>query len=150
MTELERVLNVALQACGNDTPETAAEQPVPAAPVDGLLDEARCAEIKELMRESGPDVFGGMVRRLKKDLNAFDAALPGWVTQHDGDSMARAAHSLKGASHSIGAQRLGNLFADVEKLAKARQLDDAARQYARHKGVGGASITVLDQADRAA
>ncbi|HTE14097.1 MAG TPA: Hpt domain-containing protein, partial [Burkholderiales bacterium] len=145
---LDIALREAARACGG--PRIAIEQappPVASAPVTSqLLDRERYEEIRMLTNEAGPNVFSGLVSRLEKDLNAFDAALVGWMAQQDATGFARAAHSLKGSSLSLGAQALGNLFADVEKLAKAGNLEDAGRKYSQGKDIGVASIAALNHA----
>ncbi len=149
MEELDIALRDALRARGGG--ETAAghdKASQPAVPGQGaslLLDRERFETIRMLTDEAGPDVFPGLVRSLKKDLDAFDAALSGWLSQRDATSVARAAHSLKGSSHSLGAQALGDLFAEIEQLSKAGQLDEAAHQYTESRKIGGDSILALQQ-----
>jgi HPt (histidine-containing phosphotransfer) domain-containing protein len=47
----------------------------------------------------------------------------------------RAAHSLQGACRQLGAQALGDLFADIERSAKAGDYAEAKRKFE-----GGASL----------
>lgn len=146
MDDLEVALNQAMRARGGSRAEKVPA--LPAAPnVAQLLDRERYEEIKMLTDEAGADVFSGLVRGLEKDLNGFEAGLAGWLAQGDGQGLMRAAHSLKGSSHSLGAQALGDFFAGIEKLAKAGQLDEAARTYTEGKQVGPASILALGQTE---
>jgi HPt (histidine-containing phosphotransfer) domain-containing protein len=112
-----------------------------------LLDRERYEEIRMLTDEAGPDVFGGLVRGLEKDLNAFDAGLAGWLAQKDAVTLTRAAHTLKGSSHSLGAQAMGNLFAEVEKRAKAGDIEGAGRVYTEGRKTAADSIAALDHPD---
>ena len=141
--ELDAVLSEAMRTRGDPQVDKA---PPPAAAADApLLDRERYEEIKTLTDEAGPDVFSGMVRGLEKELNTFEAGFAGWMAQQDAQGVARAAHSLKGSSRSLSAQVLGNLFAEIEKLARAGRLDDAGRTYADGKQVGAHSIAALKQ-----
>ncbi|HTD89224.1 MAG TPA: response regulator, partial [Burkholderiales bacterium] len=144
--DLDVALGAAVRARGGlaeAVVEQASPPVVPAPTASQLLDHERFEEIRQLTDEVGPDVFSGLVRGLEKDLNAFDAGLAGWTMQQDATGLARAAHSLKGSSHSLGAQALGNLFADIEKLAKVGNLDEAGRKYAEGRQIGVDSIVAL-------
>jgi len=149
MNELQAVLNEAQRAHGAGVPreappaEAAADEP---GSVE-LLDRQRFEEVKSLTREAGPDVLSGMVQNLQRDLEAFDAALAARLAQQDATGVARAAHSLKGSSHSLGAQALGNLFAELERLAKSGQLEAVAYHYQRGKPICADTLGALTQAD---
>ena len=54
-----------------------------------------------------------------------------------GDTTAatRSAHTLKGTCRQLGAAALGNLFADIERSAKAGDYAEAKRRFE-----GGASL----------
>ena len=150
MADLDSALRDALRARGGaGAPAAKINNALQAAAPDHnvslLLDRERFEAIRQLTDEAGPDVFIGLVQNLEKDLDAFDTALSGWMSQRDAVGVARAAHSLKGASHSLGAQALGDLFAELEQLAKMGQLDEAAHQYAENKQIGSKSILALKQ-----
>ncbi len=144
LREAMRARGVVVEAAAADD-QASPPQAVPAQGASLLLDRERFEEIRQLTNEAGPDIFIGMVRNLEKDLDSFDAGLSGWMSQRDAKAVARAAHSLKGASHSLGAQALGDLFAELEQLSKAGQLDEAAHQYAENKKIGDDSILALKQ-----
>jgi signal transduction histidine kinase/CheY-like chemotaxis protein/HPt (histidine-containing phosphotransfer) domain-containing protein len=149
MADLDSALRDAMRARGGVS-ETVLDGKAPprAVPVSGaslLLDRERFETIRMLTDEAGPDVFIGLVSSLEKDLNSFDTAMGGWMAQRDATGVARAAHSLKGSSHSLGAQALGDLFAEIEQLSKTGQLDEAAHQYAESKKIGDDSILALKQ-----
>jgi signal transduction histidine kinase/CheY-like chemotaxis protein len=149
MEELDVALRDAIRARGGES-AALAEQPAPDALAPAaslLLDRKRFEAIKSLTDEAGPEIFTGMVRNLEKDLNAFDASLSGWMTQQDAKGLGRAAHGLKGSSHSLGAQALGDLFSEIEQLAKAGDLPEAGRKYAESKKIGSDSIAALSQVD---
>jgi CheY-like chemotaxis protein/HPt (histidine-containing phosphotransfer) domain-containing protein len=150
MADLDSALRDAVRArngVGAAAAETnnAVQAAAPGQNASLLLDRERFEAIKLLTDEAGPDIFIGLVHNLEKDLDSFDTALSGWMSQRDAVGLARAAHSLKGASHSLGAQALGDLFAELEQLSKAGQLDEAAHQYAQNKQIGSKSILALKQ-----
>lgn len=145
MGDLEATLAEAKRArSGSRSDKVTAPAPAALGP-DALLDRERFEEIKMLTDEAGPDVFSGLVRGLEKDLAAFDAGVEGWMDKQDAHSMSRAAHSLKGSSHSLGAQALGNLFADIERVAKTGDIGAAHRIYSAGKTTGNDSIVALNQ-----
>lgn len=55
----------------------------------------------------------------QEDLDAIEEA----AAVGDGDVLAKRAHRLKGGSYSFGAERLGDTAAEVERMAKAGNLD---------------------------
>jgi HPt (histidine-containing phosphotransfer) domain-containing protein len=145
MEDLDVALSEAMRVRGGSRADKV-PPPVQSMPANAqLLDRERYEEIKMLTDEAGPEVFSALVRSLEKDLNVFDAGLNGWMAQRDAQGVARAAHSLKGSSHSLGAQALGNLFAEIETLAKAGHLDEAGRAYAAGRAIGIDSIAALHQ-----
>lgn len=147
MDDLEAALNEAIRVRSGSRSDKVAVPVVTASGADAtpLLDRDRFEEIRMLTDEAGPDVFNGLVRGLEKDLNAFDAGLDGWMAKHDANGMSRAAHSLKGSSHSLGAQALGELFAEIEKVAKSGDIAEAHRIYAARRNTGADSISALSQ-----
>ena len=110
-----------------------------------LLDRERFEEIKMLTDEAGPEVFLGLVRGLEKDLQGFEATLDHWRVQNEVAECTRAAHSLKGSSQSLGAQAIGKLFAEVERLAKTGDIAAAQRQFLQGKAICVESIAALTQ-----
>ena len=95
-----------------------------------LLDPQRIDEIRRIERAAGrDDVLSGFVRALEGHLAGFAAAFAECVTRGDGVSAERAAHTLKGACHQLGAQALGDLFADIEHRARAGDYAGAQRAF---------------------
>jgi signal transduction histidine kinase/CheY-like chemotaxis protein/HPt (histidine-containing phosphotransfer) domain-containing protein len=147
LDDLETALSEATRArSGSRSDKVSAPASIasgPDAPV--LLNRERFEEIKMLTDEAGPDVFSALVRGLEKDMNAFDAGLNGWTAQQDANGMSRAAHSLKGSSQSLGAQALGDLFANIEKVARAGDIAEARRIYAAGRNISADSLIALNQ-----
>ena len=148
MEDLEVVLNEATRALGGTNAEPAPAAAAKPSAVQ-LLDRERYDEIKSITEEAGPGVFMDLVQGVEAELKAFDAGLAGWMAQADAQAMVRAAHSLKGSSHSLGAQALGNLFTEIEKLAKVGQIVEASRVYTGGRDICKDSVAALRQPDAA-
>jgi HPt (histidine-containing phosphotransfer) domain-containing protein len=95
-----------------------------------LLDEVRAHEIRDMFRQVNPDTYKRMRDNLARDLAAFAAALQAYVPGAPVDDIRRNAHSLKGSSRGMGAQALGDLFAELEQLAKAGDIPAAIQRHA--------------------
>ena len=81
-----------------------------------LLDRGLIDDIKRLERATGrDDVLAGFVRMLEGNLAGFGAAFSDCIARGDTAGAKRAAHTLKGACHQIGAKALGELFAAIER-----------------------------------
>ena len=101
-----------------------------------LLNREIVDEIRQLEQATGKhDLLAGFVRMLEGNLAGFGTAFSDCLARGDTAGAQRAAHTLKGASRQLGAQALGDLFADIERSAKAGDYAEAKR---RHDG--GASL----------
>ena len=101
-----------------------------------LLDRRLVAELRRLGYAAGPgDFFGAFVAKLEASLATFRAAFADHIARGDITAAERAAHTLKGTCRQLGARALGDLFAEIERHAKAG--DYAA---AEHKFAGAADL----------
>jgi HPt (histidine-containing phosphotransfer) domain-containing protein len=95
-----------------------------------LLDWDLIAEIQRVGRATGrDDLHAVFVRKLEASLAGFDATFSGHLARGDAKSAVRAAHTLKGSCRQLGAQALGDVFSDVERLAKAGDYAQAKRRF---------------------
>lgn len=93
-----------------------------------ILDRNLVADIRRIEQATGRNgIFAGCVQKLEENLSEFGAAFAACVAKGDAGGAARAAHTLKGSSRQLGAQALGDLFADIERSAKAGDYDQAQR-----------------------
>ena len=126
-------------APGHQSPATPAAQASGVAANERatlLLDRQRIDEIRHLEHATGrDDVLSGTVRTLEGNLAGFGAAFSDYIARGDTTGAQRAAHTLKGTCHQLGAQALGDLFADIERSAKAGDYAEAKRRFD-----GGASL----------
>jgi HPt (histidine-containing phosphotransfer) domain-containing protein len=112
-----------------------------------LLDRKCIDEIRHIERAAGRnDVLSGFVRTLEGNLAAFGTAFSDYIARGDASGAARAAHTLKGACHQLGAQALGDLFGDIERSAKAGDYADAKRRFDSGASLIAQSIEALKQA----
>ncbi len=126
-------------APGHQPPATPAAQPSGVAANERampLLDPALVDEIKRIGLATGrDDVLHGFVRKLEGDLAGFGAAFSACIVRGDASGAVRAAHTLKGTCRQLGARALGDLFAEIERSAKAGDYAEAKRKFD-----GGASL----------
>jgi HPt (histidine-containing phosphotransfer) domain-containing protein len=94
------------------------------------LDRSLIAEIRSVGDATGrSDLFSEFVRTLQGDLAGFSAAFSACVARGDAAAAIRSAHKLKGAARQLGAQALGDLFAEIESSAKAGDYAEAKRKF---------------------
>ena len=112
-----------------------------------VLDRQRVEEIRRIERAAGrDDVLSGFVRALEGHLAGFAAAFSGYVARGDTTGAERAAHTLKGACHQLGAQALGDLFADIERSARAGDYAQAQRTFEAGADLIAQSLEALKRA----
>jgi HPt (histidine-containing phosphotransfer) domain-containing protein len=95
-----------------------------------LLDRELIAGIRLVEQASGRnDMLLSFVAKLEENLAAFPGAFSACVARGDAAGAARAAHTLKGSCHQLGAPVLGELFGDIERSAKDGDYVAAMRQF---------------------
>lgn len=90
------------------------------------LDEAVLNELRELSRELDQDVLGEVVAAYRKVAPELLAELQRAAGSSGLDTLARAAHALKGSSAQIGALELRDLARELEADARAGRGDRIA------------------------
>jgi HPt (histidine-containing phosphotransfer) domain-containing protein len=112
-----------------------------------LLDRELIAEIRRIEHATGrDDVLSGFVRKLESNLAGFGAAFSDYIARGDTTGAVRAAHTLKGTCSQLGAQALGDLFADIERSAKAGDYAEAKRKFDGAASLIAQSLEALKQA----
>jgi len=112
-----------------------------------LIDHNLVEEIRRIEHATGRnDVLSGFVRTLEGKLAGFGAAFSDSVARGDTAGAARAAHTLKGTCHQLGAQALGDLFGEIERSAKAGAYDEAKRKFDDGASLIAQSIEALKRA----
>jgi len=112
-----------------------------------LIDRGLIDEIRSIERATGrDDVLSGFVRELEGNLAGFGAAFSDCIARGDATGAVRAAHTLKGVCHQLGAQALGELFSDIERSAKAGDYAEAKRRFDGSAGLIAQSLEALKHA----
>jgi CheY-like chemotaxis protein/HPt (histidine-containing phosphotransfer) domain-containing protein len=143
--ELESALAEAMENIGierNDRTATMAEPAIAASSALILLDERRVHEILDLTRDAGDNVFGEMIEHLHVDIAELNSQLDSG-DDIDPAAFMRSAHSLKGASRSLGAQALGHLYEDLERLGKAADFVEFKRRVRESDALVERSLDAL-------
>jgi two-component system, sensor histidine kinase and response regulator len=87
------------------------------------------------LREAGqPDPLGELIDLFLKDSRPRLQKMELAVGQRDNESLAAAAHAIKGSASNLGARRLASLCANLEKCAKADDQLEAANILLDIKG----------------
>ena len=95
-----------------------------------LLDAELVAGIRMIEKATGRnDVLSGLIGRLEATIAEFPGTFSDHITRGDAAGAARAAHTLKGSCHQLGAQALGELFAEIERSAKAGDYTGAKQKF---------------------
>lgn len=133
--------------CTNNEPEAAPSLVTTNQHPTPLLDLKCIDEIRHIERAVGrDDVFSGFVLTLERNLAGFGAAFCDCIVRGDATGAVRAAHTLKGACHQLGAQALGDLFADIERSARAGDYAEAKRTLAGSVSLIARSLQALKHA----
>src|SRR5947207_632343 len=112
-----------------------------------ILDREFVAEIRRIEQATGRHgLLAGCVSKLEANLGEFAAAFAGCIKRGDAAGAARAAHTLKGSCRQLGAQALGELFADIERSAKAGDYAQAQRCFEGGAALIADSIEALKRA----
>jgi two-component system, sensor histidine kinase and response regulator len=124
---LASVLGRWLRGASGAAPEPDAGGPAAdAAPVEGLIDEARM----RTFRDDYPEIVDQLVHLFAQGSPALIDELRAAVEHGDGEAIRRGAHQLKGSCQNIGATWMATLCrsleaGDAEATATMRELDAA-------------------------
>lgn len=149
--ELEKSLAQALTQIGRGAP-------VPPAPKErvpnvvqsesgDLLDAKRAYEMRDMIRESNAGDYKKLIDNLARDAAQFAHAVQTYVEGTPVEAIRRLAHSLKGASHGLGAKAMGDLFAELEKLVGAEGIPAVGRRHTERVVLITQSLDALRRLD---
>jgi len=112
-----------------------------------LLDREFIAEIRLIEEASGRhDVLAGLIRVLERNVTGFGDVFCDLVARGDTAGAARTAHTLKGACRQLGAQALGDLFADIEHCIEGGDHGAAKQKFDDGAGLIVRSLEALKRA----
>ena len=82
--------------------------------------------LKELADDEDPDFLRDVVEEYLSNTARSIKDLREAIESEDADTVAKTAHSLKGASSSIGAKNMAELCRRLEAIGKAQSMDEAS------------------------
>ena len=110
-----------------------------------VIDISVIAGLRELQEPGEPDAAVELIDLFLRDTPVKIQSLQSAIARSDGPSLKEAAHGLKGSASNLGAHRLSRLCADLEKLAAAGQLAEAAERFGQVTDEFGRVCFVLEQ-----
>jgi CheY-like chemotaxis protein len=98
----------------------------PALTVEAPIDVSVIAGLRELSEPGRPEPLLELIELFLKDAHPRLARMNSALAAKDLSALALAAHSLKGSASNLGARRLAELCATLEKHAKSSDLKESA------------------------
>jgi len=131
-------------ATGNGVPVPAPEAAAVRsdAPPLRVLDLATIDRLRSLQRRSGNDVLGRVTRTFLRDSATLAAELRRALAAGDVEALRAAAHTLKGAAGTLGAEALAAAAKALETHARLGALEGAAALVA---AVEAAAVVATEQ-----
>ncbi len=103
----------------------------------------------ELIDVIGPEqaiaAIPELITLFVRDAPQYRAAILTAITQQDGDTLRRSAHTLKSSSRSLGAASLGQACESLEEYAIQGRFDLARQQRPEFETLLEQSLTILNQ-----
>ena len=96
-----------------------------------IIDDEMLQELRNMQSETAPQFVFDILSAFL-DAGVGCVSRMGQALAHlDGSGVASEAHALKSSCLNLGAERLGHLLNEVEKLGKAGALPEVAARYPR-------------------
>jgi HPt (histidine-containing phosphotransfer) domain-containing protein len=114
------------------------------APVDGTLDDAKIAGLREVGK-ANPKFLTDITNLFREDALVRLHDLRDAVGSRNLDALARAAHALKSSSGNVGATRIYTICSAIEENARNGSIDgagDLVHQLAAELDVAVAALTL--------
>jgi PAS domain S-box-containing protein len=135
---IEKELETALLRWIAPPRERAARPAGSQAPSQPAVDARALEELRQLGGEDGDDMSGELIALYLRDAPALLAAMRAAAAAGDAPALRQAAHGLKSSSGYLGARRLSQMCAELERQARegaprdcAQVLEAAGREFAR-------------------
>jgi len=111
-----------------------------------IVDPELVAEIRRIEKATGrTDVFSGFVGKLENAIVGFEPEFSACVARGDATDAVRAAHTLKGTCRQLGAMAMGDLFAEIERIAKTGDFSSASLKFVEGAPLIAESLSALKQ-----
>lgn len=89
---------------------------------NAILDTDLLGELQEVMEDGLDQLLEAFLNSAEQQLSALQTA----HAEQDAEALRKGAHTMKGASASVGARRLSGYFYELETTARAAQFDRAS------------------------
>ncbi|MGA3066392.1 MAG: response regulator [Tepidisphaeraceae bacterium] len=122
-------------------PTTPAAPPAPAVEIPTPVDYSSL--IQRCMGNS--KLVGDLLQKFHDSITADVAKLQESITSGNAESLARLAHSLKGSAANLSAENVRSAAAELEKIGKQKNLDDAQSKLEELKTQVDACVRYIEQ-----
>ena len=112
---------------------------------DAVIDRSVLAGLRKLQEPGEPDAAVELIDLFLGDTPAKIQAMQSAIARSDAAALRESAHGLKGSASNLGARRLARSCAEVEKLAEAGKLAQAAEWFGKVTDEYGRVCFVLEQ-----
>jgi CheY-like chemotaxis protein/HPt (histidine-containing phosphotransfer) domain-containing protein len=123
---IQDLISVLEQATPNSSVPTATAPATMGEPDSSVLDRRVLARLQAELGGGDPAIVVELIEMFLTDTPQLMADLHQALAHRSVDELQRAAHTLKSSSASLGAQQLAACCGALERLARERQLDEAA------------------------
>jgi len=112
------------------TPAPQTVEPL-ASEEEPIINPAVLENLRQLQEPGGPDIIAQLIDLFLSELPTKLAAVQQAIEHRDATRLTKAAHTLKGSSATMGAQRAARVCLELEQLGKAGDLTGAVDLFAR-------------------
>src|SRR5437870_5957683 len=95
------------------------------------IDPAAIANLRKLAEPGEPDAAVELIDLFLRDTPVKIQDLQSAIARSDAPALKESAHGLKGSASNLGAHRLSRLCAELERLAAAGKLAEAAELFSQ-------------------
>jgi two-component system sensor histidine kinase/response regulator len=102
------------------------DQQPPGTGAEEHLDSAVLSNLRKMVSTGQANLFQTLVSTFQEETGTLLGALRAALTEGSPGKVRAAAHSLKGAAYILGARRVADLSADLEKRGRGGSIEGAA------------------------
>lgn len=133
---LTKVLNQLLESpAGNSRPPSRSESSSDGDPQSSAVTDRMPIDIDAVVREFGGDrtLINTVIERFIEDAEEQIDALHKAIADHDGESLRREAHKIRGAAANLTASALAEAAGSIEALAESQEFEEATERLEKLK-----------------
>ena len=98
---------------------------------NGSLDHNVLAGLHTIRSEGGGDIVHGLMRAFREETPRHMSALQEYAKRGEAESFKRTAHALNGICRSVGANRMGSICLELERMGDSGNLASAPNSLVR-------------------